>query len=194
MSHLPWPKENEQSPVGKAMIEQFQKKYGRPTHIFPPMSWNERFISAASDAWHRLVVEPSKFPRWIKEAVVVITCSTQGTEYCVQGHSHALRLESKLSASQVKAIQTHTFEGFSDPELSIFRFAHKAAGQPKSMTREDYEKLQRLGLTNEMILEILGVIWVNTAMNFIVDALGVKRTPEEVKELDRSLERALARM
>jgi uncharacterized peroxidase-related enzyme len=184
MSHLPWPNEKEQSPLGKEMIDKFQKKYGRPTHIFPPMSWNDRFISASSDAWHRLVVEPSIFPRWVKEAIVVITCSTQGTEYCVQGHSHALRRESNLSEKQVKAIQSHTFEGFSDPELSIFRFAHKAAGKPKSMTRQDYETLQKLGLTNEMILEILGVIWVNTAMNFIVDALGVKRTSEELRELE----------
>jgi AhpD family alkylhydroperoxidase len=148
------------------------------------MSWNTQFVSTAADSWRRLVVEPSTLERWVKEAIVVVTCSTQETEYCVQGHSHALRRQG-LSDAQVKAVQTHTFEGFSEAELSILRFAHKAAGAPKSLVRADFQRLEKLGLTNETILEILGVVWVNTAMNFIVDALGLQRTQEQMKELER---------
>ena len=47
-----------------------------------------------------------------------------------------------------------------------------------------YEGLRALGLTNETIMEILGVVWANTAMNMIVDALDVKRSVEVKKELD----------
>jgi AhpD family alkylhydroperoxidase len=129
-----------------------------------------------------LVVEPSLLPRWVKEAVVVITCSAQKTQYCVEGHSHALRRE-HLDDQQVKAIQTHSFDGFSQPEQSIFRFSHKAAANPKSLTAVDYQQLQVLGLSNETILEILGVVWANTAMNMIVDALGVMRTQNQKEEL-----------
>lgn len=183
MSHLPYPRDEEIKPEAKAILDDFEAAYGRPSHIFRLMSWNARFLQAASESWHRLVVEPSTLQRWIKEACVVITCSTQQTEYCIEGHSHALRREG-LSEDRVRAVQARTFEGFGDPELSIFRFAHKAAADPKSLTGEDYEGLQALGLANETIMEILGVVWANTAMNMIVDALGVTRTKEMKKELE----------
>ena len=185
MAHLPLPNDDQIVPEAKAILDAFQSNYGRPSHIFEAMSWNGRFLATADDAWRRLVVEPSLFDRWVKEAIVVITCSTQKTEYCVQGHSHALMRARPLSASQLRAIQTHTFVGFDDPELSIFRFAHKAAGSPKLLNKEDFTWLQKIGLSNEAILEILGVVWVNTAMNLIVDALGVTRTQTQVKELER---------
>ena len=114
--------------------------------------------------------------------MVVITCSTQQTQYCIDGHSHALRREG-LTEEQVLAIRDHTFSGFSDPDLSIFKFAHKAAGAPKTLTTEDYDALRKAELSEETILEILGVVWANTAMNMIVDALGLTRTPEQQKEL-----------
>ena len=130
MAHLPDPTDQQLKPEAKAVLDNFQTAYGRPSHIFRNMAWNARFVQTASEAWHRLVVEPSTLPRWVKEAVVVITCSAQQTQYCVEGHSHALRRE-KLNDQQVKAIQTHSFEGFSEPELSMFRFAYKAAATPK---------------------------------------------------------------
>jgi uncharacterized peroxidase-related enzyme len=182
MAHLPDPTDDQLEPAAKGVLDSFQTAYGRPSHIFRAMSWNPRFVRTASEAWHRLVVEPSSLSRWVKEAVVVITCSAQHTPYCVEGHSHALRRE-RLDERQIKAIQTHSFEGFSDPELSIFRFAHKAAANPKSLGAEDYQRLQALGLANTTILEILGVVWANTAMNMIVDALGVMRTPQQKQEL-----------
>jgi uncharacterized peroxidase-related enzyme len=182
MPHLPYPTDDQVHPEAKGVLDAFQTAYGRPSHIFRAMSWNGRFVQTASDAWHRLVVEPSTLPRWVKEAVVVITCTTQQTPYCVQGHSHALRRQG-LSESQVKAIQNHSFEGFSDPELSIFRFAQKAAANPKSLDETDYKRLQGLQISNETILEVLGVVWVNTAMNMIVDALAVTRTEKQTAEL-----------
>lgn len=182
MPHIPYPSDEMIPPESAAVLEAFQQKYGRPSHIFRVMSLCPSFLTAAWTAWRDIVVNPGVLARWVKEAVVVITCSTQHTEYCVQGHSHALRREG-LSEGQVTAIRTHTFAGFTDPELSIFRFAHKAAADPKTLTAEDYENLHKVGVTDAAILEVLGVVWVNTAMNMIVDALGVQRTPEQMKEL-----------
>ncbi len=182
MPHIPYPEENKIPPESKAILDAFRAAYGRPSHIFRVMSLNPAFLVAASESWKNLVVEPGTVKRWVRESVVVITCSTQQTQYCVEGHSHALRRQG-LSEEQVKTIQNHTFIGFSDPELSIFKFAHKAAAAPKSLTPEDYASLHKVGLSDETILEVLGVIWVNTAMNMIVDALGVTRTPEQQKEL-----------
>jgi uncharacterized peroxidase-related enzyme len=185
MPHLPYPAENQIPPEARAVLDAFENAYGRPSHIFRAMAWNGRFVRTASEAWHRLVVEPSTLPRWVKEAIVVITCATQQTPYCVQGHSHALRRQG-LSESQVKAIQTCSFAGFSEPELSIFHFAHKAAANAKSLDEADYRRLQELHLSNQTVLEVLGVIWANTAMNMIVDALGVTRTEQQMIELGQA--------
>jgi len=68
--------------------------------------------------------------------------------------------------------------------LSIFRFVHKAAADPKTLTREDYRSLELLNYSNEVILEILGIVWANTAMNMIVDALDVRRTDDMKSELN----------
>jgi len=186
MPHLPYPDDKQIQPEAKQVLDAFQSAYGRPSHIFKAMSWNGRFVKAASEAWHRLVVEPSTLDRWVKEAIVVITCSTQETQYCVQGHSNALRRQRVLSEDQVRAVQDRTFAGFKNPELAIFRFAHKAAGTPKKLTAQDFKALRDLGITEETILEILGVVWVNTAMNLIVDALGVERSQDMMKELVQS--------
>jgi hypothetical protein len=75
------------------------------------MEW--RFVRTVSEAWHSLVVEPSTLPRWVKEAIVVITCTTQQMPYRVEGHSHALRREN-LDENQVKAIQP---SGLNEQEL-----------------------------------------------------------------------------
>jgi AhpD family alkylhydroperoxidase len=182
MPHLPYPSDDEIAPEARAIQDEFVANYGRPSHIFRVLSWNHRFLKTAADSTRRRVVESSKLDRWVKEAVIVITCSTQQTQYCIDGHSHTLQRQG-LSDEQVRAIQNRTFEGFSDPELSIFRFAHKAADDPKTLTKEDYASLTDLGLTYETILEILAGVWGNTAMNMIVDALAVTRTPEMETEL-----------
>lgn len=182
MAHLPYPADGDIAPEAKSILDDFEAAYGRPSHIFRMMSWNAPFLRAASESWHRLVVEPSTLERWVKEACVVITCSTQQTEYCIEGHSHALRRQG-LTDDQVRVVKARTFEGFADPELSIFRFAHKAAADPKSLTADDYAGLHALGLSNETIMEILGVVWANTAMNMIVDALDVRRSEDMRKEL-----------
>lgn len=187
MPHIPYPtSDRDISPEAKAILDTWQSKYGRPSHIFRVLSWNTRFLQTAWESWNRLVVEPKRLERWVREACVVITCSTQQTEYCVQGHSHALRREGRhLTEAQVKAIQNRTFEGFTDPLLTIFRFVHKAAGNAKSLKPEDYAGLRALGLDNETILEILGCVWANTAMNMIVDALDVRRDDVMMKELEK---------
>lgn len=133
MPHLQYPQDNQIAPDARAVLDDFERSYGRPSHIFRLLSWNLRFVRTASEAWHSLVVEPSTLERWVKEAIVVITCSTQETEYCVEGHSHALR-RAGLSDDKVRAVQTRRFDGFDDPELSIFQFAAKAAAEPKSLT------------------------------------------------------------
>lgn len=182
MPHISYPSELEINTESKDMLEAFEKAYSRPSHIFRLLSWNSGFLKAASESWHRLVVEPSALERRIKEACVVITCSTQNTEYCIEGHSHALGLQG-MSKKQVKAIQDRDFSGFPDPELSIYSFAHKAAADPKTLTKNDYKSLEILGFDNQVILEILGIVWANTAMNMIVDALDVRRTEEMKTEL-----------
>ena len=149
MPHIPYPSnQNDISTEAKAILDTWEKAYGRPSHIFRALSWNARFLKSAWESWNWLVVEPKRLERWVREACVVITCSTQQTEYCVQGHSHSLRREGRhLTEDQVKAIQNRTFEGFSDPLLSIFRFVHKAAGIPKASRPEDYPASARSAST-----------------------------------------------
>ena len=182
MAHIPSTDVSRIPAEAKQLLQEWETAYGRPSHVYRVMATNPRVMAASARAWLDLVTRPSRLPRWVKEAVVVVTCSTQGTVYCVQGHSHAISLQG-IAAHQVKAIKEHRFDVFDDPERSIFVFAKKAAGQPKAMSAEDYDALRAAGLDDETILEVLGCIWVNTAMNQIVDALGVKRTAEQMKEL-----------
>ena len=182
MPLIPYPPEDKIAPECQAILDAFQRTYGRPSHIFRLMSHNPRFLIAASETWDNLVVKPGTLERWVKEAIVVITCSTQQTQYCVDGHSHALRRQG-LSEEQLAAIRDHSFSGFAEPELSIFKFTQKAAGAPKSLTAGDYDTLRKAGLSEATILEVLGVVWANTAMNMIVDVLGVTLTSEQQKEL-----------
>lgn len=183
MSHIPKAEIADIPAEARELLQEWEGSYARPSHIYRVMATNPRVMAATARAWLELVTRPSRLDRWIKEAVVVITCSTQGTPYCVQGHSHAIGLQG-LTTEQVAAIREHHFDLFTDPERSIFRFAKKAAGQPKAMVAEDFDALRTAGLDDATILEVLGCIWANTAMNLIVDALGVKRTPEQMKELE----------
>ena len=184
MSHLPAVEEKDWSPQVQETMARWRASYGRPSHIFNVLAGNGNFLDAAATAWLSLLPNESHFPRWVKEAIVVITCSTQSTLYCVQGHSHAIKRQGVLSDEQIRQIQMREFVDFDARERAIFTFAHKAAGAPKFMTKADYDTLHDMGLDDEMILEILSIVWVNTAMNMIVDALDVTRTPEQMKELE----------
>lgn len=184
MSHLPPIKEEDWTPQVQESMARWRESYGRPSHIFNVLAGNGNFLDAASTAWLSLLPKDSHLDRWVKECIVVITCSTQSTLYCVQGHSHAIKRQGVLSDDQIRNIQLREFDGFEEKERKIFTFAHKAAGAPKFMTKEDYQSLHDIGLDDETILEILSIVWVNTAMNMIVDALDVTRTPEQMKELE----------
>jgi len=183
MPHIPYQGEEQISPECKSIMDEFRHNYGRDSHIFRVMSWNPTFLKVASNAWTSIVVKPSRLERWVKEAIVVITATAQGAEYCIQGHSHALRRQG-LSRQTVNEVQNSAFSGYSEPERSIFVFAQTAASSPKRLTLDDYEKLRKLGLDDETILEILAVVWVNTAMNNVVEAVGMKRSQEQMKELE----------
>ena len=184
MSHLPAIEEKDWSPQVQEIMKRWRASYGRPSHIFNVMAGNANFLDAAATAWLGLLPNESHLPRWVKECIVVITCSTQSTLYCVQGHSHAIKRQGILSDEQIRQIQMREFIDFEERERAIFNFAHKAAGAPKFMTADDYKALHDIGLDDETILEILSIVWVNTAMNMIVDALDVNRTPEQMKELE----------
>ncbi len=187
MAHLPTLEEEDWTPEAKAAMERWFESYGRPSHIYKVIAGNPAFLKASTEAWLNLVPTETHLPRHIKECIVVITCSTQSTLYCVQGHSHAIKRQGILSDEQIRQIQMRDFVDFDEKEKAIFNFAHKAAGAPKFMTADDYKELHDIGLSDEVILEILSIIWVNTAMNMIVDALDVKRTPEQMKELEKNL-------
>ncbi len=187
MAHLPTLEEEDWSPEAKAAMGRWWEAYGRPSHIYKVIAGNPAFLKASTEAWLNLVPTETHLPRHVKEAIVVITCSTQGTLYCVQGHSNAIKRQGVYSDEQIRQIQMREFVDFDDTELAMFKFAHKAAGAPKFMVKEDYQALRDIGLSDEVILEILSIIWVNTAMNMIVDALDVKRTPEQMKELEVNL-------
>lgn len=182
MSHIPKKAVEDIPDAAASLLREWEECYSRPSHIYRVMAQNPRFMAASAHAWLELVTRPSRLERWVKEGVVVITCSTQQTPYCVQGHSHAVALQG-VPEEKVNAIREHRFEEFDDPERAIFTFAKKAAGTPKQMEQADYDALRKVGLDDEQILEVLGCIWVNTAMNLIVDALGVKRTPEQMQEV-----------
>ena len=184
MAHLPTLEEEDWSPEAKKAMERWFDSYGRPSHIYKVIAGNTDFLKASTEAWLNLVPTETHLPRYMKECIVVITCSTQSTLYCVQGHSHAIKRQGVLTDEQIRQIQMRDFVDFDEKEKAIFNFAHKAAGAPKFMTKEDYQTLHDIGLSDEVILEILSIVWVNTAMNMIVDALDVNRTPEQMKELE----------
>ena len=187
MAHLPTFEEADWNPEAKAAMERWFESYGRPSHIYKVIAGNSAFLKASTEAWLNLVPTDTHLPRHVKEAIVVITCSTQSTLYCVQGHSNAIKRQGVYSDEQIRQIQMRDFVDFDDKEIAMFKFSHKAAGAPKFMVKEDYQGLHDAGLSDEVILEILSIIWVNTAMNMIVDALDVKRTPEQMKELEENL-------
>ncbi len=182
MPHIPYPSEKEIPAESKAILEEFESTYGRQSHIFRVMSLHPAFLSTAWSGTKNLIANARNLERWVTEAIVVITASVQKTPYCWQGHSHSLRREG-LTQQQVNGIQNQDFSSYSDPERSIFEFAHKAAMAPKMLTQEDYDRLRNNGMSYETILEVLSVVWLITAMNTIVDALNVERTSDQMQEL-----------
>lgn len=187
MSHITPIEQDEWAPEAAEAMEKWFSAYGRPSHIYKVIANNPNFLKASTEAWLTLLPNDSNLPRYMKECIVVITCSTQSTLYCVQGHSHAVKRQGVLNDAQIKQIQDRNFVDFDEKETAIFKFAHKAAGAPKFMTAEDYQGLRDIGIDEETILEILSIVWVNTAMNFIVDVLDVQRTPEQMKELEENV-------
>ena len=76
MPLIPYPSDDQIAPECREVLDAFENAYGRPSHIFKVLSHNPRFLITASESWENLVVKQGTLERWVKEAVVVITCST----------------------------------------------------------------------------------------------------------------------
>lgn len=93
MPHVALPPENEIPSESKVVLDEFEKIYKRRSHIYSLMSYNPRLLKVAWEANKAIMLNAPNLKRWVREAILVITASTQRTPYCVQGHSHSLRLE-----------------------------------------------------------------------------------------------------
>lgn len=95
----------------------------------------------------------------------------------MEAHADNLRVEVD-DDEWVEHIKTdYTLAKLNDVDRALCDYAYKLTNTPSTMTREDIQKLQGLGLTDRAITDAVQVISFFNYINRIADGLGVDLEP-----------------
>lgn len=106
------------------------------------------------------------------ELITFAAAHALGNSYCSLAHAEALQ-ELGFTEDEILSIASGTeTRVLSTQEHAMMDVARKAVRNAASTTREDFERLKRLGFTDAEIFDIVAVASARTFFGGLVDALG----------------------
>lgn len=119
----------------------------------------------------------------LKEAMAVAVSEANYCEYCVGIHGGMLR-RLGVTRDQVEAtthMQLERISFLDEKEKALLDFIHRVNLDARSVNNTDMNTLRQLGVTNEQVIQALGVMEVYISWNKMLVALRVEleRSPEQ---------------
>lgn len=176
MSHFPIQEYSEVTdPKVKLIYDQIiaELGFGIVPNLFKSMATNPDVLEANWKKFKATMLQGS-VPRTLKEMIGVAVSQANNSQYALQVHLHGL---SALGMSEeVLRLLVSDFDACPLPvrEKAVIEFGLLAATQPKALTAEKYASLQRLGLDQAEIFEIISTANLFTAVNQYTDAIGLE--------------------
>lgn len=160
------------NPQVKAVYDEIMSDlgFGIVPNIFKSMATNPSFLRTSWDKFNTTILK-GHLPRTLKEMIGVAISQANNSEYALKVHLHGL---SALGISEeVLRLLVSDFENCPLPERekAVIRFGLLAATRPHDLSQSDYQTLEKLGLDQEEIFEILATANLFTMVNQYTDAI-----------------------
>ena len=164
-------------PDVQAIYDDFKSAAGVATmpSVMRIMGPHPHVLQAFSQVTKHLMIA-GELPPTVKDMICVVASACNGSEYCLNAHMNSLAARG-VARDVIEAL-VGDFEtaDLATATKRILAFCRKVVREPGSMTEEDFDGLRDAGLTDEEILETLGVICVNQMFNTF--SMAVQAPPE----------------
>ena len=119
----------------------------------------------------------NKIPKWLLEAMGVLTSMLNGCTYCVDHHFSGMErlVDDNERAKKIRqALESEQFsDAFDERQAAALHYTKKLSRTPEQMTKDDITKLHSSGWDDGEILEINQVVAYFNYANRTVLGLGV---------------------
>jgi uncharacterized peroxidase-related enzyme len=128
-----------------------------------------------------LMYGKSGLSRGEREMIATAISAHNHCDYCVSHHGEALRFYLK-NGDQLEAFEQGRLpENIGQRAKTLIDYALKLTREPHAMTRADVESLQRVGVTDSEILDLVLLTAYMSYVNRIAQGLGVEHDEQEAR-------------
>lgn len=165
-------------PKAKAVYEEILAElgFGIVPNLFKSMAINPDFLEQNWKKFRSTILQ-GDLPRTLKEMIGVAISQANNSQYALKVHLHGL---SALGISEeVLETLVSDFDNCPLPERekAVISFGLKAGTSPQTLAESDYVHLQKLGLDNSEIFEVIATANLFMAVNQYTDAIGLEIDP-----------------
>lgn len=147
--------------------------------LLRPMLANHPPLLEAQLGYHERLMADGNLDRELKELVGVVVSQANDCDYCVSSHREKLHTLG-LSPAALQAVDQADYDGLTERERVVAEFAERAATDPHRVGESDLEALRGVGLDDQDILEVLGVVAMFMAANTLANALSIHPADRDV--------------
>lgn len=147
--------------------------------LLRPMLANHPPLLEAQLGYHERLMLEGSLDRELKELVGVVVSQANDCDYCVSSHREKLHTLG-LSASALDAVARSAHDELTERERAVVAFAEQAATDPHRIGEADLDALRAVGLDDQAVLEVLGVVAMFMAANTLANALSIHPTDADV--------------
>jgi uncharacterized peroxidase-related enzyme len=146
---------------------------GVPNNLITSLSERPDLLASTMGLVKRVVME-GIVPSTVKQMILMAIAMQKGCQYCSVVHTKAL---------EAMGVPTEVIQSCaSDPELAqvpppqraMIKFGLKTAGDPKSVSDEDFRTLRDYGLSNGEIMEVTMLAACGNFLDTWADVSGIK--------------------
>lgn len=171
MSRIPTPPSIEAAPLqARPLLEAVKKQIGAVPNIFRIVSTSP----AALEGYLALngALGKGSLDGKTRERIALAIAELNGCAYCLSAHAYLARNVAGLDAAEIAANRRGSS---GDPiGAAAVRLAVVVARQRGQVAEAEIKAAQSAGLTNEMIVEVIGHVALNTFTNYVNRALGTE--------------------
>lgn len=170
-SHLPLIEVGESTGRVREVFEDIKQTLQVPfvPNLFRSLATSPGLLTGTWEAYKSIYLETT-LPMSLKAMLLYSISYSRDCEYCSAVHHVTCRTvgvdESTLE------ILTQNLEGLTPSRVqSIIRFGMKCGDDPRSLDESDYSSLRDQGVTDEEIMEIIGLASLGVYLDLLADAI-----------------------
>ncbi len=165
----------------KEYYEEIRRARGKVANIMRVHSLQPEVMMAHLNFYRTIMLGPSGLSRHQRELLATVVSALNGCAYCVRHHAEALRAYVKDEDFVAQVQRDYTQAPLDAKDRAMLDYARQLTQAPASLTRNDVEKLQKAGFSDDEILSINLITSYFNFVNRVAEGLGVEFSEDEAR-------------